>query len=444
MSSTISLYDFQNSAPQLGELDFLNMVGPDGLDVDSERETCADKIHISLSDQQGGHGYFYDVSINGDLQRHLSQEDLARMSRSGFGGCAYSNHIAEVRLQLDSKSLPSSAKGVTVFVIGEDKGSSHEQAIARTISGPLGLAQGADVQLRTTGAYGKYIDAHPATRGWGPQPPLWQYAQLGVAQLEADLHAVREEIKAVRSTVPADGRTRIVSMSWGKDIATVAGELAMRVAPGSDAWSAGVEPVEQRLRRHIDAGNPDDAAQVRRELAHQLADEMGRQLTDAVNAEKFRKLKSDLQGEVNKATNKGLVIFNAAGNDADFARRVLGNEGLSTMVTDSINGPISVGAVDLRKRTIWERSASSRIAAPGVELPVGTNNGAAMNVNGTSFAAPYAASVAALMVAANPKITPGQIKAILTSATVTTGLADGTRMIDPVAAVAEAEKLASK
>jgi serine protease len=79
---------------------------------------------------------------------------------------------------------------------------------------------------------------------------------------------------------------------------------------------------------------------------------------------------------------------------------------------------------------------------------------APVDADGTSFAAPYAASVAALMVKADPKITPDQIEQILTSPGVARHVPnakvegvgsepprDGAGEIDPVAAVAAARAL---
>jgi serine protease len=85
-----------------------------------------------------------------------------------------------------------------------------------------------------------------------------------------------------------------------------------------------------------------------------------------------------------------------------------------------------------------------------------TSKAAPVDSEGTSFAAPYAASVAALMIKANPKITPDQIENILTSPGVARHIPnqtrpgwphepprDGAGEIDPVAAVAAARGLAT-
>src|SRR5262245_56941247 len=133
---------------------------------------------------------------------------------------------------------------------------------------------------------------------------------------------------------------------------------------------------------------------------------MQKELAEKSTAEKITQLKSDLQGEVDQAINKGLVLFNAAGNGRQYGKN-LGDESLSTPVTDSIKGLITVGAANLgvttnpRDDAMWEDSApGADIAAPGAGVPVYRRDGKPVNGAGSSFAAPYAASVAALMIAA--------------------------------------------
>jgi subtilisin family serine protease len=91
---------------------------------------------------------------------------------------------------------------------------------------------------------------------------------------------------------------------------------------------------------------------------------------------------------------------------------------------------------------------TATVAAPGVRMPVGMKRdgrGQAQSDDrdGTSFAAPYAGGIVALMIKANPKITPDEIEAILTDPTVARDLPgttrDGAGEIDPVAAVSAAK-----
>ena len=53
------------------------------------------------------------------------------------------------------------------------------------------------------------------------------------------------------------------------------------------------------------------------------------------------------------------------------------------------------------------------LAAPGLHIVTTTNGGSYMSTSGTSFAAPVVAGVAALMLAANPDLTPAAIEQIL-------------------------------
>jgi hypothetical protein len=363
---------------------------------------------------------------------------------------SYAHHVAQVQSDLYKKGLPISAKGVEVIAIETASGGDHADAVRRMIDGENGLARDAKVTVqRTHGHQGTYITKEVTARGINQDKTtasIQDFAAYGVVNLEANLYATREEIKAVRLGVPADGKTRVVNLSWGRDIASVATELANQVPRTSPAWTSAVQSIVDRTGEQ-----PSNVKEIRKELALQIAGEMKKELAQTSTAQKISQLKSDLQGEVDQAINKGLVLFNAAGNGRQFGKD-LGDESLSTPVTDSINGLITVGAAklgvtsDARDDVMWQDSApGADIAAPGADVPVFRQAGMPVNGSGSSFATPYAASVAALMIAANPKITPKQIEQILTSAAVTTNLpgsTDGKGLIDPVKAVEAAKKLA--
>lgn len=363
---------------------------------------------------------------------------------------SHAHHVAQVQSDLYAKGLPTSAKGVQVFVVESVTADRpHAEAVKRTVSGTNGLGKGADVVLKGTANHQDvYIKAHPDLKHIDmTDPSIRERAAIGVANLEATLYAIREEIKGVRDIVPADGKTRIVNLSWGREIATVANDLAKRVKADSSAWEVAFATVRR------DTGSDPTPAQVREQLAKLIAAEMKQQAAQPANAERSAKLVAELQLEVDAASAKGLVIFNGAGNSGELADK-LGDREFARSVTDPVRGIVTVGAADLgstpspRDDTMWPDSApGGRIAAPGVNLPVYERAGQPVGGSGTSFAAPYAASVAALMIAANPRITPAQIRDILMGGRVTNdlpGRADGQGLLDPVKAVEEAKKLARR
>jgi hypothetical protein len=353
---------------------------------------------------------------------------------------SYANHVAQVQSNLYSQGLPTSAKGVQVFVV--ESLDQHADAVKRTISGMHGLGKDADVMLKSSSRHDrKYFDEHHD----GKTRTIEECASFGLVSLAANLHAMRQEIKGLRDQVPADGKTRIVNMSWGQDTATLAPQIAKKVPVGSPAWESAAEVVAK------DTGRKPTKEKVEQQLTDMIAEAMKKEAAEPDNLERTAKLLSELQVEVEAATKKGLLIVKAAGNSA----ATLGDESLAAAATAPVKGMLTVGAADLANTSKTaddsmapESSPGADLAAPGVDLPVGMKNGKLTPASGTSFASPYVASVAALMVAANPKITATQIYDILLSGRVTRDLpgttADGKGLLDPVKAVAEAKKLAGR
>jgi serine protease len=141
---------------------------------------------------------------------------------------------------------------------------------------------------------------------------------------------------------------------------------------------------------------------------------------------------STLQNAVTAARNAGVVIFAAAGNEATS----------TPSFPASYNGVISVAAVDPNavKAPYSNFGPTLDLAAPGGDLGVDLDqNGFADGVlstlvdeddsfaplfvfyQGTSMACPHAAGVAALMLALDPGLTPGEIESILESTAVDLG-----------------------
>ena len=131
--------------------------------------------------------------------------------------------------------------------------------------------------------------------------------------------------------------------------------------------------------------------------------------------------------------NKGGVVMNSAGNSGS----------LDTT-------PASGALVSVSATTSSDTNASWStygpyvdVAAPGVGIWTTTMGGGYASVSGTSFSSPLTAGVAALMMAANPKLVPSQIVGMLESTAVdlgTPGYDDhyGYGRVDAAAAVAAA------
>ena len=120
--------------------------------------------------------------------------------------------------------------------------------------------------------------------------------------------------------------------------------------------------------------------------------------------------------EVNEAiqyaTNKGVVVVMSAGNDGfyepDYPARYADRFG------------IAVGGIDIngRMNQFFNRAGArplDYVVAPGVDIYSTTPYNTYETYSGTSMAAPHVAGVAALVLNANPNLTPAQVEQILTA-----------------------------
>ena len=119
------------------------------------------------------------------------------------------------------------------------------------------------------------------------------------------------------------------------------------------------------------------------------------------------------------ANNKGSVVFMAAGNSGDIQPVYPARD------ADSLG--IAVGSIDVRGRMADSSNrAGSRpldyLVAPGVEIVSTTPDEDYEVRSGTSMATPQVAGVAALVLNANPTLTPAQVEYILTTTANRNGL----------------------
>ena len=119
------------------------------------------------------------------------------------------------------------------------------------------------------------------------------------------------------------------------------------------------------------------------------------------------------------ANNKGSVVVIAAGN--------LGDIQPAYPARNADSWGIAVGSIDVRGRMadISNRAGSrplDYLVAPGVEIVSTTPDEDYELRSGTSFATPHVAGVAALVLNANPTLTPAQVEYILTTTANRNGL----------------------
>ncbi|MBE9096209.1 S8 family serine peptidase [Tychonema sp. LEGE 07203] len=127
----------------------------------------------------------------------------------------------------------------------------------------------------------------------------------------------------------------------------------------------------------------------------------------------------EIDDAIKYATDKGVVVVMSAGNDGlsqpDYPARNAHSFG------------IAVGAVDRNsKMADFSNRAGSKpldyVLAPGVDILSATPNNTYKTYEGTSMAAPHVAGVAALVLNANPNLTPAQVEQILTSTANSNGI----------------------
>jgi membrane-anchored mycosin MYCP len=115
-----------------------------------------------------------------------------------------------------------------------------------------------------------------------------------------------------------------------------------------------------------------------------------------------------LHAAVESAAKAGLILVCAAGNDGQ------GNN-LPTYpaaYSPQFSNIIAVSATDVNDSaaSFSETGNYVDIAAPGLNVEVPSSGGGYAVVSGTSFATPYVTGTVALMLAANPNMTPEQVR----------------------------------
>lgn len=153
---------------------------------------------------------------------------------------------------------------------------------------------------------------------------------------------------------------------------------------------------------------------------------------------------SGVTSAINMALSHGVVVVVATGNDAD--------SGNAASSYATVPGVLDVAGIDSngQKYSSGHYGSDVNITAPANAIEVGVTNGQYSTNSGTSFAAPWVSGEAALLIAAHPTWTSGQIVAAIIDNT--QQVANGTTksgqrynddfgygVIDPVAALQASE-----
>ncbi|AFZ20509.1 DVUA0089 family protein [Allocoleopsis franciscana] len=132
---------------------------------------------------------------------------------------------------------------------------------------------------------------------------------------------------------------------------------------------------------------------------------------DVINLSLGGGYSSEIKDAVEYATAKGAVVVMAAGNESG------SQPGFPASFANQWG--VAVGAVDSNnKMADFSNKAGSTeldyVVAPGVDVYSTTPGNTYQSFNGTSMATPHVAGVAALILSANPNLTPAEVESLLT------------------------------
>lgn len=393
----------------------------------------------------------------------LDDEGRAAKALEGFPSVPSTHpamqHAETVRAELRRDGLPTDATGVDVYIVGDHP--DHGGMVARTIAGQTGLAPGATLHLSEPIENPKLAGLDPHERSEVSMRALSvkvgsasvdEFKEATVEALEAAYLSPKAELDYLVDHTPADGKTRLVNMSWGTSEENMVSS-ALKGAidnPDSPLIAAANAGRSKQGLPPLDLSRREDQAVVRTFLRAQVK----AALADPANRERLSTARKEATAAVARAREAGFLPIAAAGNFFEPGVHDDSSRGTANVVA-TIPGVLSVGSTSFGDPTRLgdesmgtSSSTGAAISAPGVDLPIARNaDGTTRDVSGTSFAAPYAASVAALMIKANPNITPAQLEHILQSDAVAHNvkgtLRDGAGVIDAAAAVREARALQS-
>lgn len=346
----------------------------------------------------------------------------------------------------------------------------HGRSVALTAAGRTSLASGNQVSLGTMDAprevFERVVSPEARARGATIDARADQVvngtldaagiSQLGVDMLESTLVEKQARLADIRGDLPKppDGKKTFVNMSWGQtpeETSTRLGMMMMMAPPDSPAGKEvaavlGHPPTLKDLGGGRTELNKDEVALIREKLTYPR---LAAAMAEPENKKNLDAARAGIAHELAEGRKEGMMVFQAAGNS--FVRAGSTPE-MSRGIHDGIPGFVTVGAIDTHgpgaaddRVSAFSSDGRISLSAPGSRIPVGvdfdaeTGKPRAKDVEGTSFASPYALQVAAAMSAANPKLSVDELERRLTDPRALHDIAgttrDGAGVIDPFAAV---------
>ncbi|MFD7503092.1 S8 family serine peptidase [Streptomyces sp. NPDC059850] len=262
------------------------------------------------------------------------------------------------------------------------------------------------------------VAAAPPAAAAGPTPTSWEAKALGLASAQSTAQGEGVKVAVLDSGVmtnhvalngkvttgpdflkdglrPGDPRWGAHGTAMASDVLKVAPKasiLSVRVIDDKEdqgEFKTGTSPTSQGIDYAVDHG-----ADV---ISMSLGGEM---FGDSVDEDEVDALA--------RAAQKGIPVIASAGNEGDMfndASYPAGYPGVIAVAATQQNGT--------RAEFSTVRTYNS-VAAPGVAIVSAKNTGGYEPVNGTSPAAALTSGVVALMLSHNDKLTPAQIRALLT------------------------------
>lgn len=345
-----------------------------------------------------------------------------------------------------------------------DLDSEHGGQVLRTAAGKTSLVRGAEVSLDYSSpdvaAVRRYATPEQAQRfeasqaNRGPANNVGEVLDRAATAIELEPIERRARLGIINDEAAKanDGKKTFVNMSYNTSVEQAARGATVMLAqaqPGTEAHEQVVKVLghEPRITRPFGGGvmlDKEDGEAIKKALVTPgLMERLERPESLARAAE----ARAGLEAEVARGREHGVMVFLSAGNTGDSAARdaTVAN---SRSTADGVRGILTIGAADMgtvRKgdERVADFSSDGKIhvAAPGVRIPVGVGASAdgktiAQDVDGTSFASPYAAQTAALMASANPKLSIADLERLMADPRVALDLPnttrDGAGLIDPI------------